>query len=82
MRSDLNGCISNLLVNTGNYSLTWNSDYPMGAIRDMTQNNVDVRYYHLNSTSIDDLTYDLLHIYDFSDKSGLGKLRPIIEFRE
>ena len=26
--SDLNGCISNLIVGTSNYSLTWNSNYP------------------------------------------------------
>ena len=91
--SDLNGSISNLLANNGySYSLTWNSDYPKNNPRDMTQNNVDSRYYCLHGNNKEIISLYLsnpnYHYEHFSQKNlfttsyGICSLRPIIEFRE
>lgn len=90
--SDLNGCISNLLVNNGYYhSLAWNADYP-GSARDITQTNIGLLYYCLHKDNKDEISGHLArptyyHEY-FSQKNlftttyGVCSLRPIIEFRE
>ena len=57
--SDLNGCISNLLVENNHYSSTWHSDYPNYKFRDITQTNKDSRYYCLMSSHKSDIDYDL-----------------------
>ena len=86
--SDLNGCISNLLVENDHYSSTWHSDYPNNKNRDITQTNIDSRYYCLMSSHKSDTDYDLStrnHFYQkniFDNHYGICQLRPIIEFRE
>ena len=94
MCSDLNGCISNLLVDYNGYydSLTWNSNYLRSNTRDITQNNIDSRYYYLHLGYINDITVHLSMPESFSSRFcqkdsfgttfGDSKLRPIIEFRE
>lgn len=92
--NDLNGCISNLIVDYGGYyySLTWNSDYPANKTRDITQNNIDSRYYCLVSAVRGEITdalsrpvYYNAHFCQknlFNNDFGYNNLRPIIEFRE
>ena len=89
--NDLNGCISNPLVGTNNYSLTWNSDYPIYKARDMTQNNTLIKYFYLGDNNkgllMDHLGPNYYNEFycqknDFSIRYGICKFRPIIEFRE
>ena len=88
----MNGCISNPIVGTSNYSLTWNSNYPQYKGRDITQTNRSEIYYSLNGNSLDYLDKDLLSNYHFYHKDTfdtgsvgigvIGNFRPIIEYRE
>lgn len=96
MCNDLNGCISNLLVDYNDYydSLTWNSNYLRSNTRDITQNNIDSRYHYIQSGEIRDIDNPISrpkgsnnHYYfcqkdSFNTTYGISNLRPIIEFRE